>query len=427
MSGADDLLIAVDGVSKKFCRSLHRSLAYGLRDMLREVGGRDRHAELLRAGEFWALQDVSLQLRRGEALGLVGANGAGKTTLLRIISGLMKPDTGRVWLRGSIAPLIALGAAFNPVLTGRENIQVNLAMLGLSRREIARRFEAVVDFAGIGEALQAPFQTYSSGMRARLGFSCAIHVEPDVLLIDEVLAVGDLQFRLKCMERLARLRREGTAFVMVSHNTYLLLSACDRALYLERGRVMDSGPADAVLSRYEADLYTGPGQAPSAVYAPTATEAAAALRVETVEILGPHGRGHLETGAPGAFALTITTATALQGVNVGIHISRVGGESGRLLSVTAAADDELLDLPVGSHRVRAEMPQVCLPPGRYSARINVRTGLQMHAVIPGFQFLVRSERLMNDSAFYQPRSWHVEPAPHAEVRQPADDQGAQRP
>ncbi len=163
-----EILISVDNVSKKFCRDLKQSLFYGVQDIATELIGGGRKSDTLRSKEFWALKDVSFQLRRGEALGLIGSNGAGKSTLLRIISGLIKPDTGCVKVRGRLAPLIALGAGFNPILTGRENIYANMSILGLSTKEIEERFQDVIDFSGIDDAIDAPVQTYSSGMAARL-------------------------------------------------------------------------------------------------------------------------------------------------------------------------------------------------------------------------------------------------------------------
>ncbi len=244
-----EVVLSVQGVSKKFCRDLKRSLFYGVQDIANELLGIREKSEKLRKKEFWALKNVSFEVRRGEALGLVGPNGSGKTTLMRIIAGLIRPDTGSVEIQGRIAPLIALGAGFNPILTGRENIYANMSILGLSKREIERRFDAVVEFAEIEDAIDAPVQTYSSGMRSRLGFASAIHTEPDILLIDEVLAVGDSRFRGKCFRRLHELREQGTSFILVSHNLHSILSVCSSAVYLKTGEFIGVGDAALVRSQ----------------------------------------------------------------------------------------------------------------------------------------------------------------------------------
>ncbi len=215
----NDTLIKVDGVSKKFCRSLKKSLWYGLQDLGNELRGR-RHGGngQLRADEFWAVQDVSFELRRGECLGLIGHNGAGKTTLLRMLNGLIKPDQGRIEIRGKVGALIALGAGFNPILTGRENIYTNASVLGLSKRQVDAKLDEIIDFSEIGDFIDAPVQNYSSGMSVRLGFSvAAVLIEPDVLFLDEVLAVGDIGFVIKCLNTMRRLTAN-SAVVFVSHN-----------------------------------------------------------------------------------------------------------------------------------------------------------------------------------------------------------------
>ncbi|HPF90944.1 MAG: ABC transporter ATP-binding protein [Flavobacteriales bacterium] len=244
-----EVLIKVDHVSKKFCRDLRTSLRYGLSDLGREVLGRQRNATL-RKDEFWALRDVSFELRRGECLGLVGHNGAGKTTMLRMLNGLIKPDAGRIELRGRVGALIALGAGFNPVLTGRENIQVNASVLGLSKERIKEKFDEIVAFAEVGEFIDMPLQSYSSGMAARLGFSVAIAVEPDILLVDEVLAVGDHAFRLKAQRAMRQAMAQGTSVVVVSHNLHDISGNTTRCLWLEKGTVRMDGDTSAVSSEY---------------------------------------------------------------------------------------------------------------------------------------------------------------------------------
>jgi len=249
-----EILIEVNNVSKKFCRSLKRSLMYGVLDLGAELIGRNSQRETLRQDEFWAVQNVSFTLKRGEALGLIGHNGAGKTTLLRMLNGLIKPDGGEMIVRGRMQALIALGAGFNPVLSGRENVYINASVLGISQAEIEQRFDEIVDFSGIREFIDMPVQSYSSGMVVRLGFSVAAHLEPDVLLVDEVLAVGDLAFRNKCQLRIQELKSKGVAIVFVSHNLHAISHVCSRALTFEKGQVIFDGEVEQAIDLYRESL-----------------------------------------------------------------------------------------------------------------------------------------------------------------------------
>ncbi len=237
---AEDVVLSVRGVSKKFCRRLRRSMAYGIVDLGRNLLGAPPDSSGLRKHEFWAVQDISFELRRGEILGLIGPNGSGKTTLLRMIAGILPPDRGEIAIRGRTGALIALGAGFHPHMTGRENIYVNGAILGMSRAEIGAKFDAIVDFAEVGDALDAPVNSYSSGMRVRLGFAIAVHIDPDVLLIDEVLAVGDVGFRAKCYERMSDVVQR-SAVVFVSHNMPAVARVCSRVAVLDRGHLLFDG------------------------------------------------------------------------------------------------------------------------------------------------------------------------------------------
>lgn len=247
-----DTLVQVENVSKKFCRGLRRSLWYGIRDLGGELAGRGNagHAAL-RPDEFWAVKDAGFALRRGECLGLIGHNGAGKTTLLRMLNGLIRPDCGRIEVRGRVGALIALGAGFSPVLTGRENIYVNAAVMGLGRREVDARIDEIVEFAEIGEFIDMPVQNYSSGMNVRLGFSvAAVLIEPDVLFLDEVLSVGDIGFTVKCLNRLRQLAQR-SAVILVSHNMQHVSSFCTRVMVLEKGAItLDTEDAALAIDRY---------------------------------------------------------------------------------------------------------------------------------------------------------------------------------
>ncbi len=243
-------LVRVEGLSKKFCVDLRTSLKYGVHDLVSELVGRDRGHQL-RPKEFWALRDINFELRRGECLGLLGRNGAGKTTLLKMLNGLMKPDKGRIELRGKVGALIALGAGFNPVLTGRENIHINAAVLGIPKHVVRQRFDEIIAFAELEEFIDMPVRNYSSGMSVRLGFSvAAVLLQPDILFLDEVLAVGDIGFAMKCLNRVRELMAD-SAVIFVSHNMPMVSAFCSRALVMQRGQVLlDTTEMGQAMDRY---------------------------------------------------------------------------------------------------------------------------------------------------------------------------------
>ncbi len=228
--------IAVSGLSKKYCRSLKRSMLYGIQDISRNIMGLGSHPDRLRPGEFWALDDASFNVQRGETLGIIGPNGSGKTTLLKILNGIFWPDKGHVRIQGKIGALIEVGAGFHPLLTGRENIYVNAAILGMTKKEVKGQFDAIVAFADIGDFLDAPVKHYSSGMYVRLGFAVAAHCRPDILLVDEVLAVGDEGFQRKCFDKIGELKKNGCTTIIISHNMHTISSFSDHVLLLDKGK-----------------------------------------------------------------------------------------------------------------------------------------------------------------------------------------------
>ena len=228
-----EVLVKVEGLSKKFCKDLKTSLLYGVKDLIYGVSG-NKNERKLRDKEFWAVKDISFELRRGECLGLIGHNGAGKSTLLKILNGLINPDSGKVTIRGRVGALIELGAGFNPILSGRENIYNNGAILGFSKKEIDAKVEEIIDFAEIREFIDMPVQNYSSGMKVRLGFAVAAQMEPDVLIIDEVLAVGDIGFRVKCFNRISDLLNS-CAVIFVSHSMPQVARIATHVIHMKNG------------------------------------------------------------------------------------------------------------------------------------------------------------------------------------------------
>lgn len=235
----NEVLVKVEGLSKKFCKDLKTSLKYGVQDLFSNWWG-NKEERLLRDKEFWAVKEISFELRRGECLGLIGHNGAGKSTLLKILNGLIKPDAGKVTIKGKVGALIELGAGFNPILTGRENIYNNGAVLGFTRKEIDSKVEEIIDFSELREFIDMPVQNYSSGMKVRLGFAVAAQMEPDVLIIDEVLAVGDMGFVLKCFKTIDKILPK-TAIIFVSHNIPMVSRLCTHILLMKKGDVVFQG------------------------------------------------------------------------------------------------------------------------------------------------------------------------------------------
>ncbi|MCH6256972.1 ABC transporter ATP-binding protein [Puniceicoccaceae bacterium K14] len=254
-----DTVLQVKNLSKRYCGKLKHSLAYGIEDIARECIGMSPRSGL-RLEEFWANNKISFELKKGECLGLIGGNGAGKSTLLKQIAGLIKPDAGEVEIQGQVGALIELGAGFNPILSGRENIYINGAVLGMGKKEVDRKLDRILDFADIGNFIEAPVQSYSSGMKVRLGFAVAAHLEPEILLVDEVLAVGDTQFRMKCFRKMFELINSGMSIILVSHNLISLRRIVNRCLVLNRGEIDFCGPSEQGFNIYQKSITKNPIQ-----------------------------------------------------------------------------------------------------------------------------------------------------------------------
>ena len=302
-------------VSKKFRRGeRHDSLRDTIGALITRPFRRTTSAATLDDREFWALRDVSFEVRPGEALGIIGPNGAGKSTALKLLTRILRPTLGHCSVRGRVGALIEISAGFHPDLTGRENLFLQGAILGMSRREVARKMDAIIEFAGIREFVDTPVKRYSSGMNARLGFAIAAHVDPDVLVIDEVLAVGDFAFQQKCYERLADFRRLGAAIVFVSHNMQAVVSLCDRALLLRPGRSPMLGPVGDM----------------AAIYAtPESMAVDARIHVESVRLSVEGTFAPLKSAVPPGTRLaldaTVRVAAPLPRTRVGFEILRSDG------------------------------------------------------------------------------------------------------
>ena len=388
---SDDLLVRVRGVSKKFCRDLKKSLWYAARDVVAELRplprgwfvknrpnrcqGEDiatsteRQAICsriqigLRREEFWAVDDISFELRRGQCLGLIGRNGAGKTTLLKLLNGLIKPDIGSITIRGRVGALIALGAGFNPILTARENILVNGSVLGLSKRQIASRIDEMIAFAEIHELIDMPIQNYSSGMQARLGFAVAAALQPDVLLVDEVLAVGDVRFRMKCYNKILELKSQGTAIILVSHNPLDLRRVCDDAILLSRGKAIMHGSLSAVLANYEA-LEAG---------ARHTISNSSGVWIANVRLEGPYevvsGNAACGANATIAVCIEIEADRCVDGTRVIVFIEE--SQRGVLASMSSVHQEVAWRLDEGKNWITLHLESLPLLEGFYSVSVAV--------------------------------------------------------
>lgn len=362
-----ETLIKVEGVSKKFCRSLKKSMWYGMQDIGSEMLGR-RHGgnDVLRPDEFWAVKDINFELKRGECLGLIGHNGAGKTTLLRILNGLIRPDQGRIEMRGKVGALIALGAGFNPILTGRENIYVNASVLGMNKQHVDRKMDEIIDFAEIREFIDSPVQTYSSGMNVRLGFAvAAILIEPDILFLDEVLAVGDIGFAIKCFNTVRRMTNK-SAVVFVSHNMQQISWLCTRVMVMDHGKVLldSQNPSEGIdqyfgLVKHQQQI-SGTGEAEIFSVELIVNK----QYVESIEPTIPHG---VEMG----FRIKLHINSNRAGAEMQIYI--MDEAMNPVVCMPVSNTEGKLNLfPAGVLEVQVSMGAVELASGKYSVTIAVK-------------------------------------------------------
>jgi len=339
--------ITVEDVSKRF--RLYKERNQSLKAAL--MRGKRASYE-----EFWALRDVSFDIPTGSTFGLIGENGSGKSTLLKCIARILQPDTGRVTVNGSMAALLELGSGFHPELSGRENVYLNGSILGMKKPEIDRKFDAIVDFAGIEPFIDQPVKNYSSGMYVRLGFSVAINIDPDILLVDEVLAVGDAMFQEKCMEKFAEFRRAGKTVVIVSHAMGSMRTLCDNVAWLRHGELIEVGPSNDVV-----DTYVDEGHTDRVEMADGSTRwGSGEARLTNVELLDADDspttraypgdaitfRMHFDTSKPidkPVFGLALET---IEGVYVWAHHSRDGNMVPDRIEGTGSIDLTVPSLPL---------------------------------------------------------------------------------
>ncbi len=324
--------------------------------------------------EFWALRDVTFDVREGEVLGIIGRNGAGKSTLLKILSRITGPTEGRIAMSGTAASLLEVGTGFHPELTGRDNIYLNGSILGMTRAEITRKFDEIVAFAGTERFLDTPVKRYSSGMYVRLAFAVAAHLEPEILIVDEVLAVGDSEFQQKCLGKMGEVAGSGRTVLFVSHQLATVENLCRSGLLLDRGRVKATGPIRDVLSAYASTVSEGASH--SFADRPD-RKGNGTLRFVEARLLDANAveSRAFVCGVTGTFELRLqnTTGKALRAVHVSVGVNNALGQRVVSWSTTYVGGD-LPSVPVGEFVVRIRLPRIALIPGLYHYNLFARAG-----------------------------------------------------
>jgi ABC-type polysaccharide/polyol phosphate transport system ATPase subunit len=389
----------------------HVSKRYLLR---REVEGDASQHVLLRklqslrrrSEEFWAVRDVTFEVERGEALGIIGHNGAGKSTILKLLSNITAPTAGEITINGRLSALIEVGSGFHPELTGRENIFLNGSILGMRRREIAAKFDSIVDFAGVRQFIDTPVKRYSSGMYVRLGFSIAAHLDPDILLLDEVLAVGDAAFQSRCLRRITELKEAGTTIVFISHDLGAVERLCDRVILMRRGEVAASGETRAVIAEYQ--------RASTDLSAPEKKDESEALsdrkaKINAVGFYDAEGRELVaaQTGGPLIARINYVAHETVE--DAVFELFLYTGNRELLCHLSTEFDARRLDLAAGAGIAEFSCAELGLKPGIYyaDATIKQRGALDDLDWQRNCATLRVDPGRMGRGQFYLPHEWRV--------------------
>jgi lipopolysaccharide transport system ATP-binding protein len=410
----------VEGLSKRYRigarergkRDLRETVAAVLSAPLRRLRsfGRSSHRE---EDSIWALRDVSFEVARGEVLGIIGPNGAGKTTLLKVLSRITEPTSGRAVLEGRTASLLEVGTGFHLELTGRENICLSGAILGMRKSEIDAKFDEIVEFSGVERFLDTPVKRYSSGMRVRLGFAVAAHLDPEILLVDEVLAVGDARFQRRSVGKMRSLSGVGRTVLFVSHRLESIVQLCSRAVWLDGGRVAQMGPAEEVVQAYlHASMDASAGEEGEETVAPDAP--ARLVRVECVDMEGRPCRV-FRMGGPLTIRIEYEVRRPMT-VGLGVSIGDLYGR--RVFGSNAPRDGHAVERGPGAYRAEFFVPRLLLAPGDYYLTSGVQDALRgemIHRCDPAMGFEVLAADMAgagslvrpSDGAFWMDHEWRV--------------------
>lgn len=378
-----------------------------------------RSADARHDEDFWALRDVSFDVARGDTLGIIGHNGAGKSTILKLLSRITAPSKGTITLDGRVAALIEVGSGFHPELSGRENVFLSGAVLGMRRREIAAKLDRIVDFAGVGPFIDMPVKWYSSGMYVRLGFAVAAHLEADILLIDEVLGVGDAAFQIRSFERIDQLRRDGATLIFISHDLSAIERLCDRVLLMNRGRVAAAGAPGEIIAQYQ----TMASDSFAAATADAVSLAGGGARVTNVTFLNPDGVEvpGTSTGGPLVSAVDLDVTARIEDAVVELFYYSKDGRTLHCQQSTAVSDGPVTLHP-GPRRIEFVSESIGLQPGIYAigASIRQRRGSAAIDWWYGTRMLYIEAGKSMRGYFFAPHEWRWADAAAEAERHPAD-------
>jgi lipopolysaccharide transport system ATP-binding protein len=370
-------------------------------------GDRSWLSLLTKRSEFWALRDVSFAINRGEALGIIGHNGAGKSTILKLLSNITTPTSGEIVIDGRLAALIEIGSGFHPELTGRENVYLNGSLLGMRRREISAKLNSIVEFAGVEHFIDTPVKHYSSGMYLRLGFSIAAHLDPEILLLDEVLAVGDAAFQAKCLDRVTELKRNGTTIVFISHNLHAVSRLCERTLLLRRGEIVSDGPTNEVIAEYERMMST---LAPAAPHGEPVIAKPQAAEVVSLAFHNSNSQqtNSVPTGDALRAVVKFSVAEPIEDAVIEIYFYSIF--SNLHCHFSTLVEGQQLRLPIGTGVVEFFCPEVALE----AATFNIDVGIKRRGSRPAEFVDCKRAGVLNVTigkpvvgAFHMPHSWRL--------------------
>lgn len=401
----DQIAIKAQGLSKHYRLGSSAGRQDTLRDHLM-AGISSFRRRRAKDGQLWALRDVSFEIGEGEVVGIIGRNGAGKSTLLKILSRITRPTEGQAEIRGRLGSLLEVGAGFHWELTGRENIFLYGAILGMTRREIERRFDEIVAFSELERFLDTPVKRYSSGMYVRLAFAVAAHLDPDVLLVDEVLAVGDLAFQRKCLDHLDRLRRRGAAVLVVSHNMFMVKATCERVIYLAEGRVVANGTPEEAIDRYEREDRLAP--APWAVHALGTDVSGRLVQVTDVELRDGDGgvRAVFEHGERLRVRVRLLAREPVAQPNVSVSVFR--SDDVPCCNYNTAMDGAAIPWVTGEATVELVTPPLKLVAASYRVQVMVYDAAfqTLYTAQMGPAFHVRHDSLNTHfGVFHEAAEW----------------------